>query len=224
MKYHLDRRVVFNTQSRHPNLYSWCLQELDEAGEPTGRDLIHWDGTQYFDAAELSLVVSEGVKPNFSSDADDAVQVQASTCISATLVPDRERQGILLNPETRYSMVGTDRWDVAFRLVVRPPSEDFPDTQCRVWGCPSYSFELDFRECTRKAEVVFDLTVSRATFDRYAEMIRASAGLSGQLQVSGVSGFYSDWSPSISTDSVKVLTEDQRNHIVEGEEDAGGPR
>ena len=220
MKYHLDQRVVLNTQSPHPSLYSSFLQELGDDGQPVGRNLIPWRGNQYFEATELSLVISGGIKPDYGSDAGNAVKTHASTIISAALVPERDRRGMLLNPQTEYSMVGTDRWDVAFRLVIRPPTEDYPDPACRVWGSPAYTLDLDFRECVQPDEVVFDLTVPQAIFDRYVEMIGGSAVLSGQLQVSGVSGFYSDWSPSISTDRVKVLTADQENHPVEVPEDA----
>lgn len=219
MKYHLDRRVVLSTESSTPNLYSWCLRELDDLGKPVGRDLIHWDGSQYFDATELSLVVSEGVKPDYASDSEDAALVHASTIISGVLTPEHDRRGMMLNPKTTYSMMGTNRREVAFRLVIRPATSNDPQTVCRAWGSPASTFELDFRNVTQEDEVVFDMTVSEATFAQYADMICAGAVSGGQLKVSGVRGFYSDWSPSISTDLVKVLTADPNSHIVEAPSD-----
>lgn len=214
MKYHLDRRVVLATESPHPSLYSWCLREIAETGDPVGRDLVPWNWGQYFEAADISLIISSGVEPDYSSEDSDAISSKNSRIIRARLTPERDRDGRLLNRQTTYSMMGTDRKDVRFDLVVRPTNDD-ADIGCRVWGSPSYTYEPDFRNLTTDDDVVFDLTVSTETFDFYADLISASAVKAGRLRLSGVAGFYSDWSPSISTDLVKILTADQRDHLVE---------
>ncbi len=63
--------------------------------------------------------------------------------------------------------------------------------------------------------VNFDLYVQPETFEHYVQMVRAAEVDAAFLRVGRVAGFYSDWSPSISTDSIKVLTDYEKGHPVE---------
>jgi hypothetical protein len=74
------------------------------------------------------------------------------------------------------------------------------------WGCVSYTVETDFRYETTEDCIVFFLFVKPETFALYAAKISYGAVDEMILRVSSVAGFYSEWSPSISTDNVKVLT------------------
>ena len=62
--------------------------------------------------------------------------------------------------------------------------------------------------------VVFYLYVRPETFVRYPREIAASEVDKAFIRVAGVSGFYSDYSLSIFTSEIKLLTSD-REHEVE---------
>jgi hypothetical protein len=101
-------------------------------------------------------------------------------------------------------MFGTDRAIENFELLIYPitPSQQ---ERFKAWGSVSYTTERDFRNVTEDDCIVFSLYVTPETFARYGAKI--AHGLVDQivLCVGAVHGFYSEWSPSISTRSVKVL-------------------
>ena len=58
MKYDLNYAVRLNADPTHKNLYRWCLEETDAAGEVVGRDLIPWSYGLSFDVSELRLIAA----------------------------------------------------------------------------------------------------------------------------------------------------------------------
>lgn len=111
-------------------------------------------------------------------------------------------------------MFGTDRRIEDITLSVYP-ALDGDDKICRVLGDVSYTTESDFRDETSEDYIVFAVYISAERFSYIASKIDRKALDGGTFRVDGVSGFYSDWSPSISTYHVKVLTDDAKNHPVE---------
>ena len=61
--------------------------------------------------------------------------------------------------------------------------------------------------------VIFYLQVKPSTFDGYASRISAGTADEVILRVARVDGFYSEWSPSISTRNVKVLTRGREHSL-----------
>jgi hypothetical protein len=72
--------------------------------------------------------------------------------------------------------------------------------------------------------VVFTLFVEPATFERFAFKVAHGSLDEIVLTVGSVDGFYSEWSPSIFTRSVKVLTSGEEHGIVMPPGDAFEPR
>ena len=93
----------------------------------------------------------------------------------------------------------------------RPPSEQ---EGCGAWGSVSYTTEFDFRNETTDDCIVFYLSVKPETFASYAA--KTAHGLLDEmiLSVGEVDGFYSEWSPSISTRDVKVLTSGKEQKVA----------
>ena len=87
------------------------------------------------------------------------------------------------------------------------------------WGLVSYTSEIDFTTDTTTDVVQFYMMVPQATFDRYVWNI--GNGLADELilSVGFVNGFYSEWSPSIATTSIKVLAGDEHKIADVGEFD-----
>lgn len=213
MDYHTDRKVIFSQDSEFESLYSWSLQEFDKDGNKIGRDQIPWHWTLYFSASELSYSDTITLEPNYLEDGEkDKVTVRERQGIRAKLKPGGPWER-LRGRETSYFMFGTNRDISTFDLVIEKIENDEEQEKCTVWGCLSYTTEIDFRDETTDDCIVFHLYVRSETFSRWADMITASAVDEAVLRVGGVSGFYSDWSPTISTDEIKVLTEGSEHKV-----------
>lgn len=214
MKYDLNYAVRLNADTKHKNLYSWCLEETDAAGEVVGRGLIPWSYSLYFYVSELRLIAAVEVGSVFSDEPADNKAARATRTIRAQLKPEADRSGRMLNRNTAYSMMGTDRRQVSLELIVEPTSRANPEEVCRAWGSPAYTSELDFCEVTEPDIVVFHLYVSPQAFETYARQIETDAVTHATFRVGFVKGFYSDWSPSISTDLIKILTANKEHGVT----------
>jgi hypothetical protein len=203
MKYHLDRTVVLNPEPQFEKLYRWSLNEVELNGQPIGRDLIPWHWGLNFEVTELSFSSSTEPKP-VSIEEYDGPGVRQRRLISAKLRPalDGSRH------RTSYSMIGTSRENVNFVLNIQKLGEEESKEYCRLSGAVGFTTEIDFHDETFDDVVELYLYVHSDTFDDYANMIVSGAVEFGFLRISGVSGFYSDWSPSIYTGNIKILTHD----------------
>lgn len=209
MDYHLDKKIRLNNKTKHESLYSWCLQEINSEGEQVGRDLIPWEWSFHFTASELRL--SQGFKfgelsllGDDEKESEDEPKFQDSEVITATLHPGVCTDGKWLEDDPRFSMLGTDRAITEFSLLITVVDEGEKE-YCNVWGCVCYTSEIDFRDETTPDTIQIYLGLSKERFDRLAGLISNKTIDVVRVWVSRVSGFYSDWSPSISTNSVKVL-------------------
>jgi hypothetical protein len=206
MDFHIDRVLRLKTDIEYKNLYRWAINEVLENGEVVQRDQIPWVWTLWFIATECSVNDSFSIEPDYSTKSDEnaikSIERQSIDIRLRSGSPRLDEDG-WRNP--RFSMFGTGRILTDIRLTIHPLAEPNENETCMAWGCVSYTSEVDFRSRTEDDVLIFHLSVKPETFSRYAQLVR-----SGQLDelifsAGKVSGFYSDWSPSISTDSVKVL-------------------
>lgn len=223
MDYHLDNKIRLNNKTEYESLYSWCLQEINSEGIQVGRDLIPWSWSFHFTASELRLIQGfEFGEESFFED-DEKVsenedkEFQDTEVIIATLHPGICSDGKWLEDDPRFSMLGTDRAITDFSLRISAVDEGEKE-YCNVWGCVSYTSEIDFRDETTPDTVQIYLGLSKERFDKLAKLISSKTIDVVRIGVSGVSGFYSDWSPSITTNSVKVLARgsEQKIDVPEG--------
>lgn len=209
MEHHVDRRIILSPESEYKNLYEWSLQEVDAEGKEIGRDQIPWEWTLYFKATELTLhdTLTIGSSYPHASESDSNT-VTAKQSISAKLHPF----GMTWTPS--YSMFGTDRTITDFSLSIIPSVVEDEQEQCLAWGVVSYSAEIDFRSEATPDCLGFYLIVSPERFAQYAEMTATSSVQDVSFFVGRVPGFYSNWSPGISPDHIKILT-DKSAHKIE---------
>lgn len=202
MDYNLERRISFSEESEYKSLYSWSLQEMSETGEKIGTPQIPWFWGLYFSATELAYRRSLNLRAEKDGSEGEDPPLMETESIHAKLRPGSADQPP--DEATKFSMFGTARIIESFNLhISKLGSGD--EAKCIVWGCPSYTAEVDFRNETTKDTIEIYLQVRPETFDEYAEIVRGSLPSTLTVRLQGVSGFYSDWSPSISTDGVKVL-------------------
>ncbi len=207
---HYDRKIVFSTDREHKNLYEWSLQELDADGNRVGRDWIPWQWTLYFKAKDVSLRENWSTSERYPVDESKGKrETKERRFIRASLSPDTNDRW-----PPSYSMLGTDRTVSRFDLYI----EEIPDNQeerCTTYGIVSYTTEIDFRDVTNDDSLSIYFHVHAKAFQHHAQRIASGEVDSLTVRIRRVSGFYSDWSPGITTDKIKILTED-RSHVVEG--------
>lgn len=215
----LDKKIRLNNITKHKSLYTWCLQETDESGEQVGRDLIPWAWSFNFTASELRLVQEFNFGERSSFDTDDSggeeqPRFQDSETITGNLHPGLCTDGINLEDEPSFSMFGTDRRIAEFRLRITAVGVGVGEKEyCHVNGFVSFTFEIDFQDITHPDTVEIALGLSQERFDKLAGEISRKSVDVVRVRVSKVSGFYSEWSPSISTRNVKVLTRDDDQKV-----------
>ena len=110
-------------------------------------------------------------------------------------------------------MFGTERAIKDFQLCC-PVRDQTEGESCSAWGTVSYTDEGDFREETFEDTIVFSLIVRPETFARYVAKISLGAADEIILRVGMVAGFYSEWTPAISTRDVKVLASGEEQKIT----------
>ena len=215
MDFHLDYGLRLHTEPKYKNLYSWAINEVEADGSLIDRDQIPWRWTLYFSATSCTLTNRLEIDPPFSlkGDSEKPPRITANETIHMTLQPGSRRTGGFLD-SVKFSMFGTKREIRDFTLEVRPLGNPEETEHCEAWGSVSYTAEHDFRNVTYNDCICFFLSVKPNTFARYVALIDQSSIDNISFSVGSVDGFYSDWSPSISTDRIKVLLESDEHKFV----------
>jgi hypothetical protein len=199
----------------HKGLYAWAINEIDDQGQQVGHDQIPWGWNLRFTATSCVVGDSIEIKSNYpTGEATPPSEVAQRRIIRVQLRPGSPRDDGDFFRQTIFRMFGTDRVIKNFQLDISPTDDPAEQESCRAWGAPAYTYETDFRNEKSEDCLVFYLSVKPDAFARYAALVADGSVDEMILSVGLVYGFYSEWSPSISTRSVKVLTAD-REHKVE---------
>lgn len=215
MDFHLERELRLQTEPEHKSLYKWAIQEIDAQGKQIGRDQIPWQWRLYFTAT--SCVLSDSIEIN------SKFQRREETTPAPPEIAHRQVIRVGLHPghprsdeEATFSMFGTARAIKSFQLEIHPLDDPAKEESCSAWGCVSYTTEIDFRNETSDDCVIFYLFEKPETFARYAAKVAHGLVDEMTLSVGSVDGFYSEWSPSVSTDNVKVLGSEHKIALPPG--------
>jgi len=213
--YHLERKIKLSEEPEFKNLYSWSLQELNEEGEKVGSDQVPWEWSLYFTASEVRYNNTIDIeKSDEPSEEENTAQTHESESITAILHPGICRDGKYLEDDTSYSMFGTNRRIKQFGLRIQENKEGGDREGCHIWGCVSYTTEVDFRDETTDDTVEIYLSLSPTQFNTIAELIKTRRADILQVRLGRVSGFYSEWSPSISTNNIKILAASKDQEVI----------
>ncbi len=208
MNYHLERKIRLSEDSEYRGLYPWSLQEINENGEQVGKDQIPWAWSLYFTATELSQNYSVDIEKSYKLGINEITGLtQENEVITAVLKGS-------LEDNISYSMFGTARVIHQFGLRIHKLEENSDLEKCCVWGCASYTSEIDFKYSTTNDVVIIHLYLSVQRFKKIAKLINAGGVDMLQVCIRGVSGFYSEWSPSISTNSIKILPDSKDQEVI----------
>lgn len=206
MDYHLDYRLRLHTEPKYKSLYSWAINEVEADGCPIDGDQIPWAWTLFFSATSCVLTsrLEIAAQLSLTGESEEPSRVETDQIIRMTLRPGMRMKGECVDDVT-FSMFGTKRAIRDFTLEVRPLDGSTKMECCNAWGSVSYTSEVDFQNETVDDCIWFYLYVKQETFARYVTLINQRAIDTVLFSVGSVDGFYSQWSPSISTNKVKVL-------------------
>jgi len=207
--YHLTRTLRLRTNPEHKNLYKWAINEIDAKGRQIGSDQIPWPWSLNFTA--VSCVLGDSIEIKSKTAIGETAQRQV---IRVTLRPGSPREDADPFRKTTFSMFGTDRSIQSFQLEIYPTEDPAKQESCTAWGIVSYTTEIDFHNETTDDCIVFYMFVSADTFARYAAKIAHGLVDEMILRVKSVTGFYSEWSPAVSTDHIKVLTAGSEQNVI----------
>jgi hypothetical protein len=223
---HLERELRLNSESKR----GWAINEIGADGEQIGSDQIPWEWSFNFTAKSCALSdtfdISQPLNFKFKVTAADGTVTEKSSSdgkgptidqreiIRAQLRPGHPREDAHYWRQTTFSMFGTDRAIKDFRLEVHPLANPADQEQCSAWGCVSYTMDIDFRDETTDDCIIFHVFVKPEAFARYVTKVANGWVNELILRVGMVHGFYSEWSPSISTRTVKVLTADKDHKVT----------
>lgn len=218
MDHLLDKKIKYKTESEFKSLYTWSLSEENKSGTFDGNE-IPWPWSFFFTVS--SLRVSKGFT---ITGAEEETVGWSGTPIPAKGVEIKDRTVIHgdvysgefwndkdLRRVPYFSMFGTDRIIRKFDLTIHESNDE--NIHCHLWGSPSYNFEIDFRNDVTEDTIVVNIFLNTDRFNEFVRLIESKQVDMASLRLSRVSGFYSAWSPDISTSYVKVLTGDQ---VIEG--------
>jgi len=218
MDYLLEKKITLNESPKHSGLYKWCLNERDEKGEIIDRDLIPFSSRLYFTASSLSINRELTIQHEYSinNEVISPAKTLKKRFIHGVLHPGLCKDGIHLTDYVSYIMFGTNREIKAFDLRILEADENEEDG-CHVSGSPSYDVELDFQNLHISDRVEISLIIKKETFIELCEIIDSNKVDIFYSSLYNVSGFYSHWSPSIRTESIKILT---KYHNIIGKENS----
>lgn len=218
MDYNIENKIQLSEEAEYKSLYKWSLQEFNSDGKQIGRDQIPCPWSLYFTASSLSHYSSIDINEHVDENDEGAAENES---ISAILHSGTCRDGKNLEDDVYYSMFGTKRTIKTFDLVIHKLKDENDKETCRMWGAVSYTCDVDFRDETTDDVVQIWTSLSPKRFDNLVEQIKSKCVDILRVRLSGVSGFYSDWSPSITAHSIKILTgspKEQKVIIQEGGE------
>ncbi|WFU69429.1 hypothetical protein [Bradyrhizobium sp. CB2312] len=209
MDYRVENRVVLSTEREHNNLYDWSIKEFDSRGRQIGPDQVPWGYSLYFEVIEL--IPSCNVRITSEDKEAETSKAEVSEHIFGKLRPSVEARQAGF-----YSMFGTQRQITDFGLFIYKSADDVD--RCRLWGSIGYTSEWDFERQTQEDSIQAYVHLSADKFEHVMRFVKFPRPTGAQLRLSGVSGFYSEWSPSIRTDRIKVLANvgDQRMEDPQG--------
>lgn len=208
MEYRLDREIRLLEETEHKSLYTWFLQEFTKEGTALAPKLIPWAWSLAFRATELKYV------RRFETAPDDLSQ-SGDEFIHATLTPS-QRSGE--RSSTEYSMFGTNRLIHDVSVTIHKLQNEQGPEKCTLWGSVSYTREIDFDYHTEDDLLCFRVDLKPENYDALCYFAKHGGNQDELLlSVKRVSGFYSEWSPAISTDSIKVLAADTEQNVIRSE-------
>jgi hypothetical protein len=206
MQYHFDSEIRF-LQETESSLYPWFLQEFSKEGKALSSELVPWKWSLDFRATELKYI------RGFQS--ANARVPQVGELIGVTLKPEPDFSS---SHTPKYSMFGTNRLVQDFSLNIHRLQDAQTEEKCTAWGSVSFTHEVDVASRTENDFLAFRIDLKPENYDALCYFAKHGGNQDElRLLVTGVSGLYSEWSPLISTNKIKMLATDTEQNVIQPE-------
>jgi hypothetical protein len=190
-------------------LYKWSLCEKNSEGLQVVSDVIPFFYNLKFTASNLN------VRTTFSNYSSSDVGGQK---ISEIIISGEMKSGVIRANHTvsdvvQYSLLGTNRKINSFDFNIQQTEFDTDTDQCSLYAQIEHEYEVSFRHTQVPDRLLFEIRFSKNRFQELLKLIQTDEIDCMYFNVSGVEGFYSEWSPSIYPHVIKVLTSDDKQII-----------
>jgi hypothetical protein len=205
LDFDVDLNVSLETVTKYENLYNWCLKESKENGDQIGRDLIPFRWSTAFHSTSFGVQRSISSERSFRFDEEqelESLKFSKEDVIFAKLEYGYYEDDGWRTPS--IAMVGSTReiLDISLRIQC---IDDVQRETCRVWGSLAFESDTDFRSERIEDSLQITYYLEHKKFNSLFELISNNQVDRLTIRLSDVEGFYSDWSPSIFPDFIKVL-------------------
>lgn len=206
MRHELEHKIQLNENTQHSSLYSWCLNEIDKKGDKIDNDWIPFVFSLYFTAKSLT-VFREVTNGRDLDNSKKTQKIRDETRINGSLLSGVSKDGKNFEDGVIYSMFGTDRKLESFDICIYCNPEGNNTELCDSWGYLSFETEdKNFIKYVEPDIIGFQIFLNKNKFDDLVNLIESKRVDDVILRVNNVAGFYSNWSPTISTNHIKILT------------------
>lgn len=217
MEYNLDYNVKVSTNPEQNLLHKWSIQEYEKKdNEKIGSEMFPYEGSIHFLVENIKheyrlKLFEESKKSNTLNDENIVTSKLIETeFLVGDLVPDYSRTST-----GSISMFGTNRYikNIKVWICVLQDGEN-PSSSSQGIVSYSYNGDIDFDAGSEKDFLGFTLNIDRKYFDRLFREIQKRKDQQIGIQLTDIDGFYSEWSPSIHIDEIKVLTNIKDQGVV----------
>jgi hypothetical protein len=195
------------------SLYKWSLCEKNSEGSQIGSDVIPFNYNIYFSVSNLNI------RTNFNNDPSDSFEkINPHVQIRGELISGIVQNNHAVTSVVEYSILGVNRKINSFEFTIQQAEFDTESEHCTLFTQIAHEYEVGFRYTQVPDSLIFEIRLNQSRFQKLLKLIQSENIDSIHLLVSGVEGFYSDWSPSIFPHSIKVLSDNDKQIIHTSQE------
>jgi len=205
MPSNLEYEIHLIEEIEYKDLYPWSLRELDKNGKENFSPQVPWNWSCVFTASDLhhSRSIDSGREEYEKENKSTIEEIEE---IKGNLHSGYCRDGKNMDNITSYSMFGTDRTIEKFDLSISKLDDDDFNERCSVLGFLTYDYEdARLQNVTQSDFLSVNIYLSPKRFNELADLIKTQRADIVMLTLRGVPGFYSEWSPTVLADRIKVL-------------------
>lgn len=193
------------------SLYEWSIDEIDREGKVVSEDLIPWDWRLHFKITSISYVSSMSAEYNYFVDDDNKNTYKEYF---------RAELEQFDHNEPRLEIFGDKKAVKEISLIIYSANEKDDDSESlRAYASNDFEFEIDFEVRFEPSYLRFQLFLNDNKFDELKELVKQNRASHIHLNVTECAGFYSHWTPLISTSLIKILTTRHKIQALDGRED-----
>ena len=211
----LEHKVIVKKEEEFKTLYSWYVSEIDDEGNEVSGFSSKSIPYQYSIGFQIKNIYYQTDIGLENEKNEYSVETKTKEIGNSFKTERGERifGSLKINEhyDTRLSMFGTNRKIEDISLNIYKAEEEY----CSVWGTTEYSTEIDFREDVMPDCIEISIGLKDDDYQEIAERIKDKSINSYFITLDNVKGFYSPWSPQVSTPEIKVLTQEHEVNIDE---------